>query len=37
MWGIDFGHLTDPPDNLAELRSSDLFAIGIDIDWQIEP
>jgi hypothetical protein len=34
--GLDFGHFVDPPDDLAELKSSKFFAIGSSVDWTVE-
>jgi hypothetical protein len=33
---IDFGSLTDQPENLIELKTSTMFAIGEMLEWQFE-
>jgi hypothetical protein len=34
--GLDFGHFVDPPDDLAELKSSKYFVTGASVDWTVE-
>ena len=33
---LDFGHFVDPPDNLAELKTSKFFVTGSSVDWTVE-
>jgi hypothetical protein len=35
--GLDFSHFVDPPDNLAELKTSKFFVTGSSVDWTLEP
>jgi hypothetical protein len=35
--GIDFGHFVDSPNSVAELKSSSCFAIGLSLEWVVEP
>ena len=35
--GLDFSHFADPPDDLAELKSSKFFTTGSSLDWTVEP
>jgi hypothetical protein len=35
--GIEFGHFIDCPGSLAELMSSSCFAIGLSLEWAVEP
>ena len=35
--GIDFGHFIDFPSSLAELKSSSCFAVGLSLEWAVEP
>jgi|SRR5688572_6220996 len=37
LLGVDFGHYDQPPNSLAELRSSKCFATGSSLEWAVQP